>query len=160
MKSIRPATAALIVIGAQVGLQLPAAQADNKHLNDSVAVNVFTLQHQAGCRSDIKVNPPLRLAAQNHALDLLSNRALNADVGSDGSTPHDRAEAAGFHGKVAETVAINQSLAINALDVMNQWVYDPADKAIMVDCANTAIGVWSENSLDRSVVVAVYGAPG
>jgi hypothetical protein len=31
--------------------------------------------------------------------------------------------------------------------------------AIMSDCANTAIGVWSENSLDRSVVVAVYGQP-
>ncbi|MDT5053386.1 MAG: hypothetical protein QOF66_1752, partial [Mycobacterium sp.] len=27
------------------------------------------------------------------------------------------------------------------------------------DCANTAIGVWSENSLDRSVVVAMYGQP-
>jgi hypothetical protein len=29
----------------------------------------------------------------------------------------------------------------------------------MQDCANTAIGVWSENSLSRSVVVAVYGQP-
>jgi hypothetical protein len=29
----------------------------------------------------------------------------------------------------------------------------------MSDCANTTIGVWSENSLDRTVVVAVYGKP-
>jgi hypothetical protein len=29
----------------------------------------------------------------------------------------------------------------------------------MRDCANTNIGVWSENSLDRTVVVAVYGKP-
>jgi hypothetical protein len=29
----------------------------------------------------------------------------------------------------------------------------------MSNCANTAIGVWSENSLDRTVVVAVYGQP-
>jgi hypothetical protein len=29
----------------------------------------------------------------------------------------------------------------------------------MSDCANTVIGVWSENSLDRSVVVAVFGQP-
>jgi hypothetical protein len=29
----------------------------------------------------------------------------------------------------------------------------------MQDCSHTAIGVWSENSLDRSVVVAVYGTP-
>jgi hypothetical protein len=30
----------------------------------------------------------------------------------------------------------------------------------MSDCANTEIGVWSENSLDGTVVVAVYGQPG
>jgi hypothetical protein len=29
----------------------------------------------------------------------------------------------------------------------------------MSNCANTQIGVWSENSLDRTVVVAVYGQP-
>ncbi len=45
------------------------------------------------------------------------------------------------------------------LTVVQQWFDDPAAHAIMEDCANTAIGVWSENSLDRSVVVAVYGQP-
>ena len=29
----------------------------------------------------------------------------------------------------------------------------------MSDCSNTAIGVWSVNSMDRSVLVAVYGQP-
>jgi hypothetical protein len=29
----------------------------------------------------------------------------------------------------------------------------------MRNCANTAIGVWSESVLDRTVVVAVYGQP-
>ncbi len=50
-------------------------------------------------------------------------------------------------------------MANNNLDVINQWYYNPAYMAIMSDCANTAIGVWSANSLDRSVVVAVYGQP-
>ncbi len=81
------------------------------------------------------------------------------DLGSDGSTPQSRAATAGFKGKVAQTVAINPALAINNLDVINQWYHDPADFAIMSDCANTAIGVWSVNSLDRSVLVAVYGQP-
>ena len=31
--------------------------------------------------------------------------------------------------------------------------------AVMSNCANSQIGVWSENSLDRTVVVAVYGTP-
>ncbi len=40
-----------------------------------------------------------------------------------------------------------------------RW-YNPAYRATMKDCSNTAIGVWSENNLDRSVVVAVHGQPG
>ena len=90
---------------------------------------------------------------------MLNNRDLDGDIGSDGSTPQDRAGAAGFHGTVAETVATNPALAISGLELINQWYYNPAYLAIMSDCANTAIGVWSENSLDRSVVVAVYGKP-
>jgi uncharacterized protein YkwD len=136
------------------------AHADNTRLNNGVVANVYTIQHQAGCSTNIKKNPALTLAAQWHTDDVLNNRDLSdTDIGSDGSTPQSRAEAAGFKGKVAQTVAINLALAINNLDVLNQWYYNPAYFAIMSDCANTAIGVWSENSLDRSVVVAVFGQP-
>jgi uncharacterized protein YkwD len=137
----------------------PSASADNTRLNNGVVSNIYTLQHQAGCTTDIKVNLALRLAAQWQADDVLNNRTLDGDLGSDGSTPQTRATAAGFKGMVAQTVAINPALAINNLDVINQWFYDPRSYAIMSDCANTAIGVWSVNSLDRSVVVAVYGKP-
>lgn len=145
---------------ASSALTAPAVQADNSRLNDGVVANVYTVQQKAGCDTDIKISPPLRLAAQWHANDVVRNRALDGDLGSDGSTPQSRAAAAGFSGAVAETVAINNSFAINNLDVINRWFYNPADYAIMADCANTAIGVWSEsNGLDRSVVVAVYGHP-
>ncbi len=137
----------------------PAAHADNTRLNNGVVANVYTVQHQAGCTGNIKKNPALTLAAEWHANDVLNNRSLDGDLGSDGSTPQSRAAAAGFKGTVAQTVAINPALAINNLDVINQWYYDPADFAIMANCANTAIGVWSVNSLDRSVLVAVYGQP-
>ncbi|EHB59283.1 hypothetical protein MycrhDRAFT_1719 [Mycolicibacterium rhodesiae JS60] len=147
------ATTLLAVAGA------PAAHADNTRLNNGVVANVYTVQHQAGCSTDIKKNPALTLAAEWHANDVLNNRTLDGDLGSDGSTPQSRAAAAGFNGKVAQTVAINPALAINNIDVINQWYYDPTDFAIMSDCANTAIGVWSVNSLDRSVLVAVYGQP-
>ena len=137
----------------------PGAQADNTRLNNGVVANVYTVQHQAGCTTNILKNPALTLAAQWHTDDVMNNRALDSDIGSDGSTVQSRAEAAGFRGKVFETVAINPALAINNLDVINQWYYNPAYMAIMSDCANSAIGVWSANSLDRSVVVAVYGQP-
>ena len=149
-------TAAVLVAGA---LAMPTANADNKRLNDGVVANVYTIQHQAGCINDVRINPQLQLAAQRHTNDVLNNRNLDGDIGSDGSTPQSRAAAAGFRGKVAQTVAINPALAISGIELLNQWYYDPVDFAIMSDCANTAIGVWSENSLDRTVVVAVYGQP-
>ena len=152
-------TALFIVLTTAAVSGIPVAHADNKRLNDGVVSNVYTIQHRAGCTNDVKVNPQLRLAAQWRTNDVLNNRSLDADIGSDGSTPQDRANAAGYRGEASETVAINPSLAISSLELMRQWYYDPTSFAIMSDCANTEIGVWSENSLDRTVVVAVYGQP-
>jgi uncharacterized protein YkwD len=140
-------------------IQPPLGHADNKRLNESVAANVYTVQHQAGCETDLQISPQLRLAAQWHTQDMMANRGLHGDIGTDGSTPQDRANAAGFRGRVAQTVAINPALAISGLEIMRQWYYNPAYLNIMRDCAFGRIGVWSENSLDRSVVVAVYGGP-
>jgi uncharacterized protein YkwD len=133
--------------------------ADNKRLNDSVVANVYTVQRQGGCTGKLTVDPQLRQAAQWHADDLLADRSLDGDIGSDGTSGQDRARAAGFRGIAAETVAINPALAINNVDIINQWYYRPDYMAIMSNCAYTRIGVWSENSLDRSVAVAVYGQP-
>ena len=137
----------------------PTAHADNMRLNSAVVSAVYTLQHQAGCTNDIIRNNALTLAAEWHADDMINNRNINDDIGSDGSTPQDRAAAAGFQGKVSETVAINPAMAISSLELVNQWYGNPDDMAIIRDCANTTIGVWSDNSLDRTVVVAVYGQP-
>lgn len=150
-------SAIAVLAGAVAGT--PAAGADNKRLNDGVVANVYTIQHQNGCDNDVRINPQLQLAAEWHTDDVLNNRALDGDIGSDGSTPQTRAAAAGFTGVVAETVAINPALAVNGIEIMNQWYYRPDYMAIMSDCANTLMGVWSANSLDRSVVVAVYGKP-
>jgi hypothetical protein len=146
-----------VVVGAVVAM--PSANADNKRLNDGVVANVYTVQHQAGCTNNVVINPQLRLAAEWQANDVLNNRALDGDIGSDGTTVQDRANAAGYKGIASETVAINPALAINGVEIMNQWYYRPDYMAIMSNCANIQMGVWSVNSLDRSVVVAVYGQP-
>jgi uncharacterized protein YkwD len=150
-------TAVVLAGGAVLGA--PHAQADNKRLNDSVVADVYTVQHRAGCTNDVKINLQLQQAAEWHTHDVLNNRNLGGDLGSDGSTPQSRAQAAGYHGKVAQTVAINPAVAISGIELINQWYDDPTAHAIMANCANTQIGVWSENSLDRTVVVAVYGQP-
>jgi uncharacterized protein YkwD len=161
------ASTATVLLTTATVLTMPAAHADddntlipnNSRLNKSVVSNVYTMQRRAGCTNSLNVSPQLQLAAQWHTDDVLNNRDLDGDIGSDGSTPQDRARNAGFTGTVAETVAINPALAISGIELINMWYYDPNDFAIMSDCANTLIGVWSENSLDRTVVVAVYGRP-
>jgi uncharacterized protein YkwD len=154
----RRVAAGVVLLGVAV-VAAPVAQADNKRLNSAVVSAVYTLQHQAGCTNDVIRNNALTLAAEWHAEDTMNNRNINGDIGSDGSTPQDRATAAGFRGRAAETVAINPAIAISSLELVNQWYYNPDDMAIIRDCANTAIGVWSDNSIDRTVVVAVYGQP-
>lgn len=147
----------VLILSAAAGLAAPTANADNKRLNSAVVSAVYTLQHQAGCTNDIRRDNALTLAAEWHADDMINNRNINDDNGSDGSSPQDRANAAGFHGKAAETVAINPANAISSLELVNQWYYNPDDMAIIRDCANTSMGVWSDNSMDRTVVVAMYG---
>ena len=164
-----PTLATLVVLGAGItAVGTPSTHADdgpdtvipnNLRLNDGVVANVYTVQHQAKCTTDLKISPQLQRAAQRHTEDVLKNQALDGDIGSDGSTVQDRALAAGYHGTAAETVAIHPALAINGIDIMGNWYYRPDYYAIMSNCANTQIGVWSLNSPNRSVVVAVYGQP-
>lgn len=151
-------TAVVAVTIAAVGLATPA-HADNKRLNDGIADNIYTIQRQAGCTADLKISPQLRQAAEWHARDVLNNRNLDGDEGSDGSRPQDRANTAGFRGSVAETVAINPAIAISGYELLRLWYFNPDYLAIMQNCAYAQLGVWSENSLDRTVVVAVYGNP-
>jgi uncharacterized protein YkwD len=138
----------------------PVAHADNKRLNAGVVSNIYTAQHQNGCRTEPALDGQLVDAARRHALDVVAHPDVNSDVGSDGSTVQDRARDAGFPGRVAETIAINPALAISGIEVLNQWWSDPVSRATMQDCSNTSLGVWSENSIARTVVVAVYGQPG
>jgi hypothetical protein len=132
---------------------------NNKRFNDAVVSNVYTLQRQNGCETDVQISPQLQQAAQWQVNDMMYYRALIGDIVSDGSKPLVSANNDGFQGVVAETVAINPALAMSGIELMRQWYYNPAYLAIMQDCSHSLMGVWSENSLDRTVVVAVYGAP-
>ncbi len=160
VRAVRPAWLfSLLLAFAAPTVFATSAQADNNRLNVSVAKMVYIVQHQAGCTNNVRMNPQLQLAAQWHSTDVRNNRALTGDTGTDGSSPQDRANAAGYRGHVQETVAINPALSITSLEVINQWHSNPGQLAIMQNCANTEVGVWTENSLDRTVLVAVYGHP-
>ena len=147
-----------IAVAAPLGVS-PVAHADNKRLNSSVFGNIYTAQQLNGCTTEPRLDGRLVDAARRHTLDVLDHDDVNGDIGSDGSTAQDRARDAGFPGRAVETIAVNPALAISGIEILNQWWADPVSRTTMQDCSNTAIGVWSENSIDRSVLVAVYGQP-
>ncbi|MDV3129938.1 CAP domain-containing protein [Mycobacterium sp. 21AC1] len=149
-----------LILAAHGVIAAPVARADDKRLNSAVVQDVRIIQGTAGCTDTIKVNPKLQLAAQWHTLDVLNDRSLEGDVGSDGSTVQSRAAAAGYLGDVDETAAINPALSISGIELINQWYHNPAYLAIMQNCDFTQIGVWTEHRIDRTVVVAVYGTAG
>ncbi len=110
-----------VILSTTSALAAPHAHADNKRLNSAVVSAVYTFQHQAGCTNDVIRDNALTLAAQWHADDMINNRNINDDIGSDGTSPQDRANAAGFHGKAAETVAINPAVAISGTPTPTTW---------------------------------------
>lgn len=150
--------AVLLLLGTSAITAAPA-YGDNNRLNYDTFLNIYTMQHQAGCVTEAHPDAHLVEAARRHAIDAVNDPTINGDLGSDGSTAQTRANDAGFVGTASQTVATNPALAINGIDILGQWYWDPVAKATIENCANTAIGVWSENSLSRSVVVAMYGQP-
>jgi Cysteine-rich secretory protein family len=155
------ATFSATVVAAITVTTAAAAPADYNRLNNGLAQSVYGVQHQAGCTTDLRMFPALNQAAQWHADDVLNNRNLDGDIGTNGAGPQDRAQAAGYRGTVAETVEIQPQLSPNGLVVLSDWYNRPDYYAIMANCANTQIGVrTSTNGFDRTVIVAVYGQPG
>jgi hypothetical protein len=150
----------VVVVAAGALSVSPVAHADNKRLNSSVFGNIYTAQQLNDCTTEPRLDGRLVDAARRHTLDVLDHDDVNGDIGSDGSTVQDRARDAGFPGRAVETIAVNPALAISGIEILNQWWPDPVSRATMQDCSNTSIGVWSENSINRTVVVAVYGQPG
>ena len=107
---LTPLTIGVGAIAVAAIVPVAPARADNLRLNQGVITNVDTIKKQAGCKTDLKLNLQLQYAAQLQADDMLSNRNLDGDTGTDGSTVQDRARTAGYHGNVADRSVRNEVL--------------------------------------------------
>jgi hypothetical protein len=136
----------------------------NARLNDGIVADGSPFSTKPGCTNDIEINPPLQLAAQWHTDDVLNNRALDNDIGSEGPhhnsgpTPPDSAATCPkpYHQPRPGDQRHRDSPPV-VLQPRRFRRHVPPGSTDSLDCANTVVGVWLENSLDRPVVVAVYG---
>ena len=94
----------------------------------------------AGCPA-LGISAELTAAAQGHSEDMAINNIFGHS-GSNGSSPWDRMDAAGYPAGAAENVAAGQT---TAEAVMESWMRSPGHRGNILNCSLTAIGVGLED---------------
>jgi uncharacterized protein YkwD len=117
---------------------------------------------RAGCPS-VELDSRLQQAAQDHAEAIVANdRPSHIDTGQ--RTPQDRAEAAGYHGRVQENLAVGVSTADEVIDLWLDGKIDPSLRTRLDNCAATALGLGysakkPSEAYGPGVWVLVFGQP-
>jgi uncharacterized protein YkwD len=109
----------------------------------------------------IRDDPRLAAAAQRHAGDIVRNGVGGGHIGSDGSSPYSRIADAGstrarYTGEIIYWGTGSRATPSAALD---GWMASPVHRAIILDCAFTAVGfaiAWDGNKM---IAVGDFAAP-
>jgi uncharacterized protein YkwD len=89
-----------------------------------------------GC-GQLRTDERLRTAARGHSQDMADNDYFS-HTGLDGSSPTDRARAAGYSGGVAENIAMGYR---TPEDVMRGWMNSDGHRNNLLNCNHRVIGV-------------------
>jgi uncharacterized protein YkwD len=108
----------------------------NPQFENQVVALVNAERQKAHCQP-VRSDDRLRAAARAHSVDMATKNFVS-HTGSDGSSPLDRMSRAGYSQGLSENVARGQQ---RPEDVMRSWTRDRQDRANIVNCAATAIGV-------------------
>lgn len=112
-------------------------------VQEQVVALVNRRRAEHGCGA-VRVNSRLTQAAQLHSQDQAANSTMS-HTGSDGSSPWDRAERAGYPDAIGENVAMGYA---TAAAVMDGWMNSDGHRANILNCAAKAIGVGYAKSRD------------
>jgi uncharacterized protein YkwD len=110
---------------------------------DEVATLTNRERAKAGCGA-LRVDARLHAAARGHSEDMARHNTMS-HTGSDGSSPWDRAERAGYTQPMAENVAAGYR---TAADVVRGWMNSDGHRANILNCEAKAIGVGLAYSKD------------
>jgi uncharacterized protein YkwD len=131
-------------VGAVTGF---AARADD--FRAAIYDGVSELRQSCGAISN---DPRLTAAAQRHADDLAINGVERGHVGSDGSLPRARVLDAGYikPGDTSEILFWGNGTHANPSTALDLWMQSPPHRAVILDCAFTAVGfaiAWTGNTM-------------
>jgi uncharacterized protein YkwD len=119
---------------------------------------VSDLRQACGVIAD---DPRLTAAAQRHADDLAINGVGGGHTGSDGSSPRARILDAGYvrPGNTSEIIFWGTGSHANPSAALDMWMQSPPHRAVILDCALTAVGVaiaWAGNMV---IAVGDFAGP-
>jgi uncharacterized protein YkwD len=106
-------------------------------MEDEVLAMVNRERQRDGCTTAVHADDRLHDAARGHSVDMAAHRTMS-HTGSDGSTPWQRAERAGYPSAMAENVAYGYP---TAAAVMAGWMGSPGHKRNILNCSAKALGV-------------------
>ncbi len=124
-----------------------AAHAED--VSAAIYSGVSDLRQACGTIGD---DPRLTAAAQRHADDLVINGVEGGHIGSDGSSPRARVLDAGYvrPGEISEIIYWGSGSHANASAALDMWMHSSPHRAVVLDCALTAVGfatAWTGNTL-------------
>jgi uncharacterized protein YkwD len=117
----------------------PAAAPTTKGVSTQVdrVVAIVNAQRAANGCGAVEINTRLTTAAQLHSQDQAAHNTMS-HTGSDGSTPWQRAERAGYQSAIGENVAYGYR---TPEAVMDGWMNSSGHRANILNCQAEAIGV-------------------
>jgi uncharacterized protein YkwD len=132
-----------------------AARADDS--STAMYSGVNRLREACGAIGD---DPRLTAAAQRHADDMLRN-GLNGHVGSDGSSPQVRITDAGYTraSYSGEIVFWGTGSAATPNVALDMWMQSPPHRAIILNCAYTAVGFATARDGNKMTAVGDFASP-
>jgi uncharacterized protein YkwD len=103
---------------------------------NAVAALTNAEREKAGCPA-LRIDERLRQAARGHSEDMAAQDYFSHDS-PQGTTPWDRAEAAGYPDPSGENIARGYP---DARSVVEAWMNSPGHRANILNCDSKAVGV-------------------
>ncbi|MCI0688112.1 MAG: CAP domain-containing protein [Sporichthyaceae bacterium] len=116
----------------------PAEEPDPRSALESSVIKLTNAERKKeGCTSSLRTDSRLRTAARKHSADM-ARRDYFSHESPDGTSPWDRAEAAGYTNPSAENIAHGYP---TAKSVVAAWMASSGHRKNILNCDSKAVGV-------------------
>jgi len=115
-------------------------------LLEAQVIDLVNAERQRARCPQVRLDEQLRTAARGHSADMAKHETMSHE-GSDGSSPWDRAEEAGYDAALSENVAMGYA---TAEAVMEAWMKSQGHRDNILNCEAKAVGVGLARAVDTT----------